>query len=110
MGLAIMGFGAGMVIIPVLPEMIEAIEEKYPEMDENELHNVISGLFIAFQGVGETAGPMLGSLFVSLYGFRRSFDIVGIFVLVTMMLYFLSCGGFTMLKPLKIGEEECKDI
>ena len=43
-----MGFGAGMVIIPVLPEMIESIEEKYPEMDENALHNIISGLFIAF--------------------------------------------------------------
>jgi hypothetical protein len=47
LGLAIMGLGAGMIIIPVLPDMIEAIEEKYPQIDEIELHNNISGLFIA---------------------------------------------------------------
>ena len=28
MGLSILGFGAGMIIIPVLPDMIDAIEEK----------------------------------------------------------------------------------
>ena len=43
-----MGFGCGMIIIPVLPMMIEAIEKKYPDMDESELHNNLSGLFIAF--------------------------------------------------------------
>ena len=47
LGLAIMGFGCGMIIIPILPEMIEAIEERYPNMNEDELHNNISGLFIA---------------------------------------------------------------
>lgn len=47
LGLAIMGFGCGMIIIPVMPDMIEAVEEKYPQMDESELHNNISGLFIA---------------------------------------------------------------
>jgi MFS family permease len=29
-GLAIMGFGAGMIIIPILPDMLESIEERYP--------------------------------------------------------------------------------
>jgi len=29
-GLAIMGFGAGMIIIPILPDMLESIEEKHP--------------------------------------------------------------------------------
>jgi len=37
-----------MIIIPILPDMIESIEEKYPDADEMELHNNISGLFIAF--------------------------------------------------------------
>ena len=43
-----MGFGCGMIIIPIMPDMIESIEEKHPEIDEDELHNNISGLFIAF--------------------------------------------------------------
>jgi cyanate permease len=48
LGLAIMGFGCGTIIIPIMPEMIESIEEKHPEIDDGELNNNISGLFIAF--------------------------------------------------------------
>lgn len=48
LGLGIMGFGCGMIIIPILPDMIDCIEEKHPDLDEVELHNNISGLFIAF--------------------------------------------------------------
>lgn len=48
-GLAILGFGCGMIIIPILPDMIESIEERYNGgINEAELHNNISGLFIAF--------------------------------------------------------------
>ena len=57
-----MGFGCGMIIIPTMPDMIESVEPKYPNIDETELHNNISGLFIAFQGIGETTGPILGSV------------------------------------------------
>ena len=32
-GLCVMGVGCGMVIIPILPDMIECIEEKYPTMN-----------------------------------------------------------------------------
>jgi hypothetical protein len=61
LGLAIVGFGCGMIIIPILPDMVEAVEHKVPGIDEMQLHNNISGLFIASQGLGETLGPMLGS-------------------------------------------------
>ena len=43
-----MGFACGMIIIPILPDMIDSIEEIYVDMDEEKLHNNISGLFIAF--------------------------------------------------------------
>lgn len=43
-----MGFGAGLIIIPILPEIIESTEERYPELDEIEIHNNLAGLFIAF--------------------------------------------------------------
>jgi hypothetical protein len=72
-GLSILGLGAGMVIIPVLPDMIECIEEKsLDHVDEDELHNNISGYFIAFQGMGETLGPMAGSTLEDFYGFRSA--------------------------------------
>ncbi len=71
-GLCIMGLGVGMIIIPVLPDMIESAEDSYQGMDIDQLHNSISGLFIAAQGVGETLGPVLGSVFEEFYGFRTS--------------------------------------
>lgn len=48
-GLCVMGLSTSMITIPCLPEMLDAIEEdknlanKY---DEEELENVISGLFV----------------------------------------------------------------
>lgn len=46
-GLCLMGLGCGMIIIPVLPDMIEATEDKHPGTDMDQLHNSISGMFIA---------------------------------------------------------------
>ena len=48
LGLSVMGFGGGLIIIPVMPDMIEAVDEKKLGLDETELYNNISGLFIAF--------------------------------------------------------------
>ena len=48
-GLCLMGLSTSLCTIPCLPEMLEAIEED-PEMidkyDDEELENVISGLFV----------------------------------------------------------------
>lgn len=71
-GLCIMGFGCCMIIIPILPDMICATEEHHPETDMDQLHNGISGLFIAAQGMGEALGPILGSVFKVEFGFRLS--------------------------------------
>lgn len=48
LGLAILGLGCCMIIIPVLPDMIDAVEERHPRINSSILHNQISGLFIAF--------------------------------------------------------------
>lgn len=95
-GLAIMGFGCGLIIIPIMPDMIEAAEENDPNIDETVLHNNISGLFIAFQGIGETAGPILGSVLEDTYGFRLSQDFMALGVLFFLILYFFCCGRFSL--------------
>ena len=46
-GLCFLGLGCGMIVIPVLPDMIESVEDRYPNMNMDILHNSISGLFIA---------------------------------------------------------------
>lgn len=69
------GLSAGMVTIPVLPEMLECIEEddKLAEKyDMMTVENYISGLFVSFQSLGEALGPMAGSLLTDTYGFEQS--------------------------------------
>jgi hypothetical protein len=43
-----LGFGCGLLIIPILPDMIESVEERFPIIDEEEMNNIMSGMFIAF--------------------------------------------------------------
>lgn len=53
-----------MVSIPVLPEMLECIEEDEElneTYDQNSIENFISGLFISFQSLGEALGPIISS-------------------------------------------------
>jgi MFS family permease len=103
-GLCIMGFGAAMIIIPVMPDMIEVAEEKYPHMEKEVLQNKISGLFISSQGIGEAMGPILGSVFEELVGFRFSQDIVALVLLAFMIIYYICCGRKALLE--KVQEEK----
>jgi len=62
LGLMIIGAAAGMISIPVLPEMLEAIEERNDrKYNLEELNNYISGIFVTCTGLGEFIGPVLSS-------------------------------------------------
>lgn len=66
------GLSAGMVTIPVLPEMLESIEEDEElsdKYDMNTVENYISGLFVSFQSLGEALGPILGSVLTEQFSF-----------------------------------------
>ena len=40
LGLAIVGSGASMITIPIMPEIIDAVEDRYVDVfDEEDLHN-----------------------------------------------------------------------
>lgn len=99
-----MGFGAAMIIIPVMPDMIEVAEQKYPHMEKEVLQNKISGLFISSQGIGEAMGPILGSVFEELVGFRFSQDIVALVLLAFMIIYYICCGRKALLE--RVPEEK----
>jgi len=94
-GLMIIGASAGMISIPVLPEMLEAIKEK---SDRNfkieELNNYISAIFMTCSGLGEFIGPVLSSFLNKKYGFRESLDIYANCILVLALIYFFSVGHF----------------
>lgn len=67
-----MGSSAGMITIPVLPEMLESVQEDSElsaKYDMEVVENVISGLFVSFQSFGEVVGPMISSFLTEHYGF-----------------------------------------
>ena len=73
LGLMIIGASAGMISIPVLPEMLEAIDEKDDKKyNLEELNNFISGIFVTCTGLGEFIGPVLSSFLNERYGFREA--------------------------------------
>jgi MFS family permease len=96
MGLCILGFATAMIVIPIFPEMLHAIELKHPQLRGDELNNVSSGYFNSFLGVGEAIGPICASVLTHNFGFRSSEDILGSVILLYCILFFLLCGRFTI--------------
>jgi len=95
LGMMMVGAAAGMISIPVLPEMLEAIEERNDRKYEiEELNNYISGIFVTCTGLGEFIGPVLSSFLNEKYGFREAQDIYANVIMVFALIYFFSVGHF----------------
>ena len=73
LGLMFLGGSWAIMSIPVLPEMLEAVEMR-PDLRYNaeELDNFISGIFVVSNGIGEAIGPLLSSFLNDAYGFREA--------------------------------------
>jgi hypothetical protein len=72
LGLTLTGLSAGLVSIPVLPEMLECVETN-PAIsnvfDLGGMESLISGLFIFFQSLGEATGPVISAYLTDSFGF-----------------------------------------
>ena len=96
-GLIILGISWGIMSVPVMPEMQEAVEQREDlDYDEEELDNFISGIFVVATGVGEAIGPMLSSILYDAYGFREAADIFAFMILIYGILYFFFVGHIRM--------------
>ena len=81
------------ILIPCLPEMLESVLVEYPIDCENQINDLISGMFNMFLGFGQILGPLIGSNFTAMYGFRIMCDIVALICLVFAILYYVMCEG-----------------
>lgn len=109
LGLCIIGISAGMVSIPVLPEMLEAVEqnrEVADKYDMESIENYISGLFVSFQSLGEALGPMISSWIAENYGFTISQEAFSLILALFTLTYFFTCGTCAMFTADKIIIEE----
>lgn len=73
-GMFFMGLGTSFIVVPVMPEILEALEQYNKKrgiiVDEHTLINNASGYFIFFQAIGETVGPTASSLIIKKLTFR----------------------------------------
>ena len=69
LGLIVFGLGFACITIPIMPEILEAVEEKEYETgvpyDEQFLFNSCAAHFFVCQAIGETLGPLTSSFLES---------------------------------------------
>jgi len=109
-GMTVLGGAAAVMSIPVLPEMMEAVE-KYSTMKYNtdELDNYIAAVFTISNGVGEAIGPVLSSHLNEAYGFREAQDYYAFGVLSFAIVYFILAGHFKLIFKIRSKSSEASE-
>ena len=91
-GQALAGIFSAFLIVPGLPEMVEATLPLYPGQ-EREVNDLSSGIFNAFLGFGQVVAPAYGSFMTEAVGFRMTSDVVALLCMFFAILYFACAGG-----------------
>ena len=106
MGLFLMGISNVMITVPLIPEILASVERQLPQLEGEELNNVISGYLSSSLGFGEALGPIISGALTEAVGFRRAFDLAASLILLFTMIYMIvNVSPETILKR-KITKEE----
>ena len=98
-GMCIFGLGFSMIMGPVIPELLQALEQsefyKARNIDTKALCNNIAGYAILGQGLGESFGPMSSSLLeLKLkYNIYDCQHLLAFVMVVINLVYFITCGN-----------------
>jgi hypothetical protein len=68
-GQAVHGIIEPFIYVLTLPEMINSVSSRYPADQQGKLNDVSSGLILMSNGIGQTLGPIYGSLATKYFGF-----------------------------------------
>ena len=93
LGIFLCGFGGGLSILPILPELID-IGRIHISLDDEAVGDVASACNnIGFQ-IGEFLGPILGGVFGEWIGFGHGASLFGGIVLGYAAVYMMAGGGW----------------
>ena len=87
-GLVVLGVGASFTIIPIIPEMLDAVEGQFLE-SRREVSDKFSGIFNMAGGFGQIFGPSTAGLLNDKVGFNMTFDIIALCLLAHVLLYMI---------------------
>ena len=93
-GLGMMGFFEGVLLIPNMEEMMRATKQAYPNCDLEHTNSLLSGLLSSAFGAGMAIGPLLGSFFFQISDFQNTMNYISIIVVSEAVLYILCAQGF----------------
>lgn len=95
LGLIVFGIGFANITIPIMPEILEAIEEKEYESgvpyNEQALYNSCAAHFFVCQAVGETLGPLISTFLESKIDFRPTQKALMITIYMFLLTYLVCC-------------------
>ena len=95
-GLGFIGMGASASVIPIIPEMIDAVGNDF--RSDIELKDCISGIFNMANGFGQIAGPLMAGALDDWVGFRATCDTMSVMLLIFLITYFFACDGVSTFK------------
>jgi MFS family permease len=85
------------LMVPAIPEMINAAGKLYPHKII-EITDISAGVFNCFLGTGQVIGPIIGSTLTALTDFRTCSDIIGMIWMGYFAIYFIFGNGFSLLR------------
>lgn len=96
LGLFFTGMGAASTVIPIIPEMLDAVEGEF--VNDVAVKDAASGMFNMANGFGQIVGPVMAGALADAVGFRYCCDILALMVFVFLTLYIIVCDGWGALK------------
>lgn len=95
-GLFFTGMGAASTVIPIIPEMLDAVEGEF--VNEVAVKDAASGMFNMANGFGQIVGPVMAGALADAVGFRYCCDILALMVFLFLAAYIIVCDGWGALK------------
>ena len=87
-GMILLGFACALIFVPLLPEIIDAIQEKEKIGENNELNDKASSMFNISYALGCLIAPILGGVLNDHIKFRSTCDVMAVSAGIFSILYF----------------------
>jgi MFS family permease len=85
-----LGVSVAFIFVPLLSEIISAVQEKENMGENHRLNDKASGIFNTSYATGCIVAPILGGVLNDSVGFRKTCDILGFGSLSFAAIYFLA--------------------
>jgi MFS family permease len=104
-GMILLGFACSLIFVPLLPEIISAVQDKEKIGENNELNDKASSVFNVSYATGCLIAPILGGALNDHFQYRTTCDIMALSAAGFSLIYFF----FNVLSSL-IANRKTKEI